>query len=143
MAVVSSDHADPELSAAGLTSGTGSAPPPRRIRTDELAEHNTHEAFWAVVDGFVVDASAFVDSHPGGLRKLLSSNDAGTGHTGRAYGFSFSRGRNAHFPKTGQTFRKGVERYLSGGDGGDGFLAPVEVKFGQHGSISILGRFQQ
>ena len=38
-------------------------------------------SFWAVIDGFVVDASEFVDKHPGGLRKLLSADSPAAGAT--------------------------------------------------------------
>ena len=84
------------------------------------------------VDGFVVDATAFVGSHPGGLKKLLSSDAAATGATGREFGFSFSRGRNAHFPDTGRRFAAGVKRYLAGGG--------AEVELPPHGTLIILGR---
>lgn len=140
MAVVSSDHADASLSAAGLR-GDG-AQHPRRIRAEELRNHNANDAdgaFWGVVDGFVVSASGF--SHPGGLRKLQSVNTADAGHTGSEFGFSFSRGRNAHFPATGRAFREGVERYLRGAGGHkDGVLLPVEVMFPGYGKIVILGK---
>ena len=140
MAVVSSDHADASLSAAGLQGNV--AQHPRRISVEELRKHNADDAgdaLWGVVDGFVVSVSGF--SHPGGLRKLQSVNSAGAGHTGNEFGFSFSRGRNAHFPATGRAFREGVERYLRG-DGGhkDNVLLPVEVVFPEYGKIVILGK---
>ena len=117
---------------------------PRRITPAEVKQHNGKSgSFWAVIDGFVVDASEFVDQHPGGLRKLLSADDAATGASGRPFGFSFSRGRNAHFPQTGKRFRDGVQRYsngeLSSGDG-ERFLPPGEVAFPPYGKIIILGR---
>jgi hypothetical protein len=49
--------------------------------------------------------------------------------TGRPFGFSFSRGRNAHFPDTGKTFQEGVKRYLRG-EGGDGVAAVAAAKAG-------------
>ena len=67
----------------------------------------------------------------------------------KAFGFSFSRGRNAHFPGTGQAFHDGVKRYLSGDGGGGGggggaspsaVLDPVEVAFPGYGKVVILGR---
>ena len=42
----------------------------------------------------VVDATQFIDTHPGGLRKLMSTDDAGIGAGPEAFSFSFSRGRN-------------------------------------------------
>ena len=54
-----------------------------------------------------MDASEFLTNHPGGLRKLLSTDKAKTGATGKPFGFSFSSGRNAHFPDTGKRFRDG------------------------------------
>ena len=99
--------------------------------------------FHRVIDGFVVDCSEFVDTHPGGLRKLLSADDPATGATGRPFGFSFSRGRNAHFPDTGKRFREGAERYLRGGGSSDTpFLPPTDVAFPPYGKIVILGRLK-
>ena len=83
--------------------------------------------------GWVVDASEFLTNHPGGLRKLLSTDKAKTGATGKPFGFSFSRGRNAHFPDTGKRFREGVERYLKS-------KKPTDVLFPPHGKIVILGQ---
>ena len=143
MARVSSDHADESLcveklapNAAAASGGRG----PRLISPDEVHQHNGQEgsSFWAVIDGFVVDASDFLDSHPGGLRKLLSADEKATGATGEPFGFSFSRGRNAHFPDTGRQFQAGVKHYLSGA-AGDEFLPPGEVEF-PTGKIIILGR---
>ena len=73
--------------------------------------------FLAVIDGLVVDATDFVSKHPGGLKKILSANAAGSGATGRAFGFSLSSGRNAHFPETGRIFREAARAYEAGGDG--------------------------
>ena len=129
-AVVSSDHAGEDSSVEHLAASSG----PRSIAPDEVREHNGEagSSFWAVVDGFVVDATAFVGSHPGGLKKLLSSDAAATGATGSEFGFSFSRGRNAHFPDTGRRFAAGVKRYLAGGG--------AEVELPPHGTLIILGR---
>jgi hypothetical protein len=80
--------------------------------------------------------------------------------TGRPFGFSFSRGRNAHFPDTGKTFQEGVKRYLRGegcdivaavtaaktggaaaAEGESEFLLPpADVVFKMYGKIVILGR---
>jgi hypothetical protein len=173
-AVVSTDHADESLSmhdsvVASLastirTGATTIRPRPRIISPAELDEHNnnttiTTSSYWCVVDGFVVDATDFLHRHPGGLDKLLSANAAATGATGRPFGFSFSRGRNAHFPDTGKTFKEGVERYLRGeGDYGvaaavaatkaggaaaeeesEFLLPPADVVFKMYGKIVILG----
>lgn len=151
MARVSDDHADASLCAATLLSTGGKplagkplAKRPRLISPEEVQEHNGRSCatFWAVVDGLVVDASEFLDSHPGGLKKLLSTDSAGTGATGKAYGFSFSKGRNAHFPDTGRRFHDGVKRYLNGKSDGGEHLPPSEVTFPGHGSIVILGRLE-
>ena len=148
MARVSSDHAGESLCAEKLTSAAkfskgGPAAKPRLISADEVRQHNgkAGSSFWAVIDGFVVDASSFVDSHPGGLKKLLSADDASTGHTGKPFGFSFSRGRNAHFPQTGMQFQEGVKRYLSG-KSDDAELPPSGVTFSSYGTITILGRLK-
>ena len=86
-----------------------------------------------------MDATEFADTHPGGLRKLLSTNDAEAGVTDRPFGFSFSRGRNAHFPATGQCFQEGVQRYLAAESDGP-YLRPVEVEFPSYGKVVILGQ---
>ena len=149
MAKVSDDHAGESFNVAHLASplsvGDGKRPRragPRPILPKEVKEHNGRSgSFWAVIDGFVVDASEFVDSHPGGLRKLLSADSPEAGATGRPFGFSFSRGRNAHFPATGRQFSEGAKRYLSG-PSDESFLPPAEVAFPQFGKIVILGRLE-
>ena len=154
MARVSDDHAGESLNVAHLSHsaslvssamGKRPRPGPRPILPAEIKEHNGRSgSFWAVIDGFVVDASEFVDTHPGGLRKLLSADSAESGATGRPFGFSFSRGRNAHFPDTGKRFSEGAKRFLNGArSANDGpFLPPAEVKFPPHGKIIILGRLE-
>ena len=149
MARVSDDHADETLCGEHLLprpapAGSTCAPGPRLISPDEVSQHSGSDgtSFWGVVDGFVVDASEFVDTHPGGLKKLLSVDSAGAGANGKPFGFSFSRGRNAHFPDTGKRFHDGVKRFLSGqGDGQ--VLPPAEVSFPPYGKLTILGRLAQ
>lgn len=82
-----------------------------------------------------------LDNHPGGLKKLMQTNQASIGHTGSDYGFSFTQGKNAHFPGTGKTFNQKVKEFVIG-DEVDGFLKPVECAFGDNGSVVILGRFR-
>jgi len=139
--VISDDHGDESLCADGMAS---SSTEPRPISVEELQEHNNSDgSFWAVIDGFVVDATDFLESHPGGLKKLLSTDSPGAGASGQPYGFSFSRGRNAHFPDTGKRFRKGVERYLGGAaSGSDSWLAPSDVAFPRYGRLVILGKLK-
>jgi hypothetical protein len=138
-AVVSADHAGESTCVEHLVAPTKNVGP-RIISPEEVKQHNGRGgAFWAVIDGFVVDASEFVDTHPGGLRKLLSADSPEAGATGRPFSFSFSRGRNAHFPETGQRFRTGVEQYLSAGTD-QPFLPPAEVVFASYGKVVILGR---
>ena len=117
---------------------------PRRISAEEVDQHNdAKEGFWAVVDGYVVDATAFLDAHPGGLKKLLSADSAAAGATGRRYGFSFSRGRNAHFGHTTRRFEEGVKKYLNGKAEGS-HLVPVEVYFPKPGrKLIILGKLKR
>ena len=140
MAKVSEDHADESMCAERMTR-TGKLEP-RLISQEEVTRHSGRDGgpFWAVIDSFVVDCSEFVDTHPGGLRKLLSADSPATGATGQPFGFSFSRGRNAHFPDTGKRFREGVKRYLSGGGGDTPFLPPTDVAFPPYGKIVILGK---
>ncbi|KAH8055813.1 hypothetical protein JL721_10126 [Aureococcus anophagefferens] len=129
MAVVSDDHAQAHLCVENVGADGLRLFSPAEIKRNDGRDGR---AFWAVVDGFVVDATAFVDSHPGGLRKLLSTDDANTGATGKAFGFSLSKGRNAHFPQTGQRFHDGVRAFLGGGSN--------VVKFHGGGSVAILGK---
>ena len=145
MAVVSSDHGDESLSAEGMLrapSGDGGKSGPRLVEPEEVRQHDGKDgrSFWGVVDGFVVDASEFIQTHPGGMKKLLSVDSAETGATGQPFGFSFSRGHNAHFPDTGRRFKEGVKRFLSGGGGGGLVLPPADVVFPNHGKITILGQ---
>ena len=145
MAVVSADHADASLCAENLVAPAGgfkrAARGPRLIAPDDVKQHSGKGVcFWAVIDSFVVDCSELVDTHPGGLRKLLSADSPATGATGQPFGFSFSRGRNAHFPDTGKRFREGVKRYLSAGGGDTPFLPPTDVAFPPYGKVVILGK---
>ena len=145
MAVVSSDHAAVSLCAEDLASqgsSSSAAPAARPISPEEVELHggSSNEDFWCVVDGWVVDATEFVDKHPGGLRKLMSTDKVETGATGKPHGFSFSRGRNAHFPDTGKRFHNGVKKYLNGGTPGETYFPPAAVVFPPHGRIVILGR---
>ena len=130
-AVVSSDHAD-----ESLNQSSSAAEAHRCIRPEEIEQHRSKDSFWCVVDGFVVDATAFIDTHPGGLRKLMSTDDAGIGAGPDRFSFSFSRGRNAHFPDTGRRFADGVQRYLRDGHA-------TKIKFPPHGALVILGRLDE
>ena len=87
-----------------------------------------------------MDATDFKNKHPGGIKKLLEADKAEIGATGKEFGFSFSQGRNAHFPTTGKKFKDGVERYLSGGIPGITELPSTEVFFESYGKIVILRR---
>jgi len=147
MARVSDDHANESMFTGQMDSQIDSqrracAPAPRPISSEEVRQHGESGSFWAVIDGFVVDASEFVDTHPGGLKKLLSADSPSAGATGRPFGFSFSRGKNAHFPATGRTFHDGVQRFLRGSsrEQHDDHLPPADVAFPPFGKIVILGR---
>ena len=142
--VVSDDHADESLCAQGMASSQRQVKAfPRLITADEVKAHNNSDgSFWAVVDSFVVDATEFVKSHPGGVRKLLAADSASSGATGQPFSFSFSRGRNAHFPDTGKKFKEGVKQYLSGTASTDNRLPPYDVNFPPYGKVVILGRLE-
>ena len=117
---------------------------PRLISAEEVDQRNDAKVgFWAVIDGYVVDATAFLDAHPGGLKKLLSADSAAAGATGSRYGFSFSKGRNSHFGHTARRFQEGIKKYLNQKtDGSD--LLPTEVYFPKPGrKISILGKLKR
>lgn len=113
---------------------------PRWFSQDEVLKQPP-DAFWAVVDGFVVDVKAFSNEHPGGLPKITSTNDAKTGATGRPFGFSFSKGENQHFPATQKLWRDGYTAYLK--QGADGELPPHDVVIAPpKGTITILGKLK-
>ena len=94
-------------------------------------------SLWTVIDGYVVDATDFAKYHPGGLRKILATDEKQTGWTGEEFGFSLTRGQNAHFPKTGRIFEEGVRRF-------DMLQENVKVTFGNDvgSTIIILGKLQ-
>lgn len=94
-------------------------------------------SLWTVIDGYVVDATDFAKYHPGGLGKILATDEKQTGWTGEEFGFSLTRGQNAHFPKTGRIFEEGVRRF-------DMLQEHVKVNFGKDvgSTIIILGKLQ-
>ena len=95
--------------------------------------------FYAVIDGYVVDTGDFIITHPGGYELLLSTNAASTGHTGKSYGLSLSRGDNAHLRHTQQIFNAAVQMFESNG-GKDS--KEVEVIWPSLGKIVIIGKLR-
>jgi len=95
------------------------------------------EKLWVVIDGYVVDATDFANFHPGGTSKILSADSKRTGYTGKEFGFSLSKGKNAHFPTTAKAFEDAAKSF-------DRLQQRVVVKFGsgQTGSIVILGKLR-
>eukprot|EP00406_Dinophysis_acuminata_P067604 CAMPEP_0179279504 /NCGR_PEP_ID=MMETSP0797-20121207/36148_1 /TAXON_ID=47934 /ORGANISM="Dinophysis acuminata, Strain DAEP01" /LENGTH=192 /DNA_ID=CAMNT_0020988135 /DNA_START=36 /DNA_END=612 /DNA_ORIENTATION=+ len=65
---------------------------------EEVSKHSTRDDLWGVVDGYVLDLTGFVGSHPGGVGKILGITREGD--------FSFARGANAHFGATASAFRE-------------------------------------
>eukprot|EP00929_Paragymnodinium_shiwhaense_P005434 TRINITY_DN107387_c0_g1_i1.p1 TRINITY_DN107387_c0_g1~~TRINITY_DN107387_c0_g1_i1.p1 ORF type:complete len:232 (-),score=35.13 TRINITY_DN107387_c0_g1_i1:73-729(-) len=128
------------LVAAAVGSERPARPQPRPISAEEVKRHSTPGDFWAVIDGYVVDASDFISKHPGGVDKIMSANNASTGASGQPFGFSFTRGRNAHFPETGKRFKACVKKYLEGGSD-DGFLPATEVAL-PPSTLVLLGRLE-
>ena len=149
MAVVSDDHADESYNVANLIgpSASSSAEENSSVRfflPEEVEQHNSKNglsSFWAVIDGFVVDATDFISKHPGGRKKVLQTNDASTGDSGAPFDFSFSKGRNAHFPDTARIFRDGVETFLK--DGSPVIEYPGEYKNQKGGKLILLGRLKR
>ena len=144
MAVVSDDHADESYNVESRLPSE-SAPAIRWFTPETVHQHNKEHcsgdniaSFWAVVDGFVVDATDFIQKHPGGRKKVLSTNDASTGDTGRPFAFSFSRGRNAHFPATARIFKDGIEAFLKGTS--NTIVFPEVYRGG--GKLIVLGKLQ-
>lgn len=169
MAKISDDHAGDQFSVVQVISSAEQGqhegkltPVPRPITPEEIKQHNNaaksgqrnadgeekRSSFWAVVDGLVVDATEFLNTHPGSLKKLLSTDQPGTGATGERFGFSFSRGKNAHFPETGRRYQDGVKKFYRGSASGklvetDAFLPPCAVEYPGYGKLVILGRLKQ
>eukprot|EP00468_Gymnochlora_sp_CCMP2014_P003191 CAMPEP_0167761834 /NCGR_PEP_ID=MMETSP0110_2-20121227/12403_1 /TAXON_ID=629695 /ORGANISM="Gymnochlora sp., Strain CCMP2014" /LENGTH=149 /DNA_ID=CAMNT_0007648583 /DNA_START=45 /DNA_END=490 /DNA_ORIENTATION=+ len=145
MAVVSADHGSEDLNPSHISISSKQTYTPRPFYPSDIHEHNKDEknSFLGIIDGYVCDCSNFVNDkkmHPGGIKKLLSTNEAKIGATGKDFGFSFTRGRNAHFPDTGKTFQEGVKAYLNGShDGNKKYLAPQEVNFKPRGKVVIVG----
>jgi hypothetical protein len=150
----------PLVKTLSTTSSSSIQATPRRITAEEIQEHNQGQTttmgvtqrFWAVIDGWVVDATEFLTTHPGGRRKLLSTNVASEGVTGQDFGFSLSRGKNAHSYETVRRFQNGVQQYLKGrissgsssimhpGNCSENLLPPGTVNLPPHGTLQILGR---
>ena len=95
------------------------------------------EKLWVVIDGYVVDATDFANSHPGGISKILSTDSKRSGYTGKEFGFSLSKGRNAHFPRTAKIFEEAAKSF-------DSLQRHVTVEFDPDhaGSIVILGKLR-
>ena len=122
---------------------------PRMITADEMKEHNSDDSYWVVIEGWVVDATAFVAHHPGGYTKIHSANSAAAGATGKPYGFSFHEGYNSHNPPTMRRWDEGLKEYLEGtanSQGGmnddNGCLPPYDLTFPDIGTIVIIGKFK-
>lgn len=168
MAVVSNDHADESYnmedynipSSKCLTSKKDETQRDnilsgiRIFSSEEIESHNrseqsspTSSSFWACIDGFVVDASDFLQKHPGGKKKILQTNDPNTGYKrGVPFSFSFSKGRNAHFPDTARIFQDGVKKFLeSNGDSDrNEIVFPSEYRNGAGGGkLILLGRLHK
>jgi hypothetical protein len=137
--------------------GSIQATTPRLITAEEIHENNKGQnttmgvtkQFWTVIDGWVVDATELVTRHPGGRRKLLSTNSASEGVTGQDFGVSLGRGKNAHSYDTVHRFQDGVQQYLKGarsgsnlhnGNPSENLLPPGTVNLPPHGTLWILGR---
>ena len=160
MAVVSDDHAGESYNVEN--SGTDHEDC-RYFLPEEIEQHNSQAegtfsslddrtstrnntgagtSFWACIDGFVVDATDFIGKHPGGTKKLFQTNDPDIGPMkGVPFNFSFSRGRNAHFPGTARAFQEGVERFLSGGS--PEIVFPSENKHARDAKLIVLGRLRR
>ena len=107
------------------------------LTKDQVRENDGREQrpMWAVIDGYVVECTEYAKLHPGGIRKIRETDEKQTGWTGEEFGFSFTRGKNAHYPKTGRVFQEGIRKF-------EELQSPVEVDFGKDGggAITILGK---
>ena len=127
----------------------------RYFTMEEVQQHNIlHKhydgsstsvtSFWCCIDDFVVDATDYLKTrvHPGGQTKVLQTNEAKIGIDNKPMSFSFSKGKNAHFPETAKIFQDGVNAFLNGGT--NEIVFPQVFKkngdVGHGGKIYILGR---
>ena len=123
----------------------------RYFTIEQVQKHNIQHnqdgnvtSFWCCIDGFVVDATEYLNTrvHPGGQKKVLQTNDAKIGNDNKPMSFSFSKGKNAHFPETAKVFQDGVKDFLNGGS--NAIFFPEVVKkngdVGHGGKIFIIGR---
>jgi hypothetical protein len=122
-----------------------------QIQQHNLAHHfscgedcKSITSFWCCIDGFVVDATEYYQTrvHPGGERKVLQTNDANIGNENKPMSFSFTKGKNAHFPETARTFQESVKQFLKGGS--NEVVFPDVIKkngeLAHGGTIYIIGR---
>ena len=66
------------------------------ISRAQVLQHQSTASMWVVVDGtWVVNVTAFLPHHPGGLKIMSATIDAN---------FSFKHGENAHFATTATAF---------------------------------------
>jgi succinate dehydrogenase/fumarate reductase flavoprotein subunit/predicted heme/steroid binding protein len=56
---------------APAAGGGGGAPKDDGIPWSEIEQHNKKENVWVVINGEVIDASEFIDKHPGGVPALM------------------------------------------------------------------------
>lgn len=121
-----------------------------QIQQHNLAHHSCGKdgksitSFWCCIDGFVVDATEYYQTrvHPGGQRKVLQTNDANIGSDNKPMSFSFSKGKNAHFPETARIFQESVKQFLKGVS--NEVVFPDVIKkngeLARGGTIYIIGR---
>ena len=138
--VISSDHADDSLNTSSLlkdcSNDGDTIVKPRKITKEEVRKSK----YLVVIDGYVINCFEFLKEHPGGIKKILATNQSNVGATGKEFGFSFTRGKNAHFSGTGKDFKVGIKKYLNGKVGKDGYLEETDIHFkGYDGKIKIIG----
>ena len=98
-------------------------PNPRVISLAEVALHSAQDDCWVVADGHVLDVTAFIASHPGGVDKIMTLS------AGSAPTFSFA----SHFKHTQSVMTRAFAQHAATG-------AAVTVTFDRSRSNGGLDR---
>jgi len=98
-------------------------PNPRVISLAEVAQHSAQDDCWVVADGHVLDVTAFIASHPGGVDKIMTLS------AGSTAAFSFA----SHFKHTQSVMTRAFAQHAATG-------AAVTVTFDRSRSNGGLDR---
>merc|ERR1740122_41363 len=92
---------------------------------EECQKHDSYEDFWAVVDSYVLDLSAFLAHHPGTAKRIMQKRQTD--------GVDITRNFLDHFGHTVTTFRDACQVF-------DRIQQPVSFKFSEVPSVEVVIR---